>query len=107
MSNVFQFPNSNELNQIELRKALVQGLIEKGLDSHRVEQAVESVMPLLDESKDVITSGFKVETKSSLSAVEHEQLTESLKEGFIGYQGEVSNHCLKLIILLALERAKR
>lgn len=105
MSKIVEFPSREIRNNLEIEKALRESLIDRGFSEEKVVQTVSAIMPLIKESKAVVAQSINAPIPGGMSEKDVFELKTSLSSSLQGYQRQVGDFTLKILILLAIEYA--
>lgn len=105
MSKVVEFPSRDIRNNLELERALRESLKDRGFSEETVEQAVSAIMPLINESKTVVAQSLDTPIPAGMSERDVLELKASMSNSLQGYQRQVADFTLKVLMLLAIEYA--
>src|SRR5690606_35472246 len=94
------------LNRLELEKALYDGLRSQGFSDDAVSPASNAVMPLLEGAKEVVARSIAIEVGSTGHDELISEVSEKLSTEFQQYQAGVGSFVLRLLVQLAIERAR-
>lgn len=100
-----EFPSQDIRNNLEIEKALRESLTDRGFSEETVAQTVAAIMPLIKESKVVVAQGIDAPIPTGMSERSVSELRTGLSNSLQGYQRQVADFTLKILILLAIEYA--
>lgn len=100
-----EFPSRDIRNNLEIENALREALIDRGFSEEAVAQAVSAIMPLIKESKAVVAQSIDASISGGMSEKDVSELKASLSSSLQGYQRQVGDFTLKILMLLAVEYA--
>jgi hypothetical protein len=101
MSNIIEFKSSDQRNNEDIESGLRDALRLKGFSDSSIERAVSETLPLIIESKSLVTNPISFCLPESLEKDDADAISNEISTKLAVYQKGISNFVLKNIVSLA------